>query len=124
VDDVFESGFVRRAGRRSGGNSGIGEDDVQLAEIMGKVGEQALAILGNGDVGAISVRFRPQFRDCLIQRLLIAAGDGDFSAFCDEEASCGKTDAAIASRDECLLTREFHDSSCRPPTMMIVIHSI
>ena len=42
MDDILERCFVRGAGRRPAANSGIGEDDVQLAEILGKIREQSL----------------------------------------------------------------------------------
>jgi hypothetical protein len=42
VDDILKHCFGRRAGRRPAANSGIGEDDVQLAEILGKIREEPL----------------------------------------------------------------------------------
>jgi hypothetical protein len=62
------------------------------------------------------MRFRSQFGDCLIQSLLIATGNGDFSALGYEKASGGKSNATVASRNECSFAREFHDSS----SMMVV----
>jgi hypothetical protein len=43
--------------------------------------------------------------------LLIATRDRDLSAFRDEKAGCGQSDAAIASGNESFLACEFHDSS-------------
>jgi hypothetical protein len=54
----------------------------------------------------------PSFDEGYIRRLLVPTGDGDLSAFCEIEACCSKTDAAIASCNESFLACEFHDSSC------------
>jgi hypothetical protein len=70
----------RRAGRRPAANSDIGEDDVQLAEILGKIREEPLPVVRHGNVGAIPARVGSQFGDCFIQRLLVSAGNRDFSA--------------------------------------------
>ena len=117
-------GFVRGAGRRPAANSGIGEDDVQLAEILGEIREEPLAVVRHGNVGAVAARVGSQFGDCFIQRLLVPAGNRDFSAFCNEKAGGGQADAAVSAGDESLLTCEFHDSSLMtgPSTRMPVIH--
>ena len=62
-------------------------------------------------VSAIAARVGSQFGDCFIQRLLVPAGNRDFSAFCNEKAGSGQADAAVSAGDESLLACEFHDSS-------------
>ena len=44
MDDVLENGLVSRASRRFPGDSGVGEDDVKIAEIPGKCCEKLLAV--------------------------------------------------------------------------------
>src|SRR5579863_4560971 len=56
VDDVLKHCFVRRAGRRAAANSGIGEDDVELAEFFVNICEEPLAVVRHGNVGAIAAR--------------------------------------------------------------------
>ena len=111
MDHLLEDGFVGRASRRPASDAGIGEDDVKFAKVFGEFSEELLAVLRNRNVGAIAVRFRSEFGDRFIQRLLITAGNCDFSAFRDEKAGCGQADAAVASGNECLLACELHDSS-------------
>jgi hypothetical protein len=45
VDDILKHCFVRRASRRPAADSGIGEDDVQLAETLGKIRVEPLPVL-------------------------------------------------------------------------------
>jgi hypothetical protein len=111
MNDIFEERLIRCAGRCPAGNASIGKDDVQAAEIPGEVGEEPLPILGDGNVGAITVRFRSQFGDRFVQSFWIATGKGNFRPFRDEEARGRKTDSAVASRDESFLARQFHISS-------------
>jgi hypothetical protein len=49
VDDILKHCFVRSAGRRPAADSGIGEDDVQLAEILGEIREEPLAVVRYGN---------------------------------------------------------------------------
>ena len=109
VDDVLKDGFVGRARRRSAGDAGICEDDVEPAEISGKCCEEPLAVFGYGDVCAVAARARSKFGDSFVQRLLVTAGNGDLGAFRNENAGSGKTDAAVASGDESFLSCEFHN---------------
>jgi hypothetical protein len=93
---------------------GIGEDDIQLAEISSKIREELLAVLCHGNVGTIAARVRSKFCDCLIECRLIATREGDLGAFCDEKASSGETDSAVAAGDESCFACEFHISSSWP----------
>src|SRR5215472_17980963 len=111
MDDILKDGFVGRASRCPTGNTCVGENDIELAESPGKIPEEPLAVRCHCNVSAIAVCARAEFGDRLIQRLLVAAGDGDFGAFCDEETGSGKTDAAVTSSNEGLFTCEFHDFS-------------
>ena len=71
VDDVLENGLVSRASRRFSGDSGVGEDDVKIAEIPGECCEKLLAIFGGyGEIGTVAARVRAQFGYCFIQRFL------------------------------------------------------
>ena len=70
-----------------------------------------LAVFRKCDVGSIATRVRSELRGRFIERLLVAAGDGDLSAFGDKKTSSGKTDAAIASGNESLFAYELHNSS-------------
>ncbi len=70
MDHLLEDGFVGRAGRRPASNACIGEDDVKFAKVLGQVGEELLAVLRHGNVGAIAVRFRSQLGNRFIQRRL------------------------------------------------------
>ena len=111
MDYLLEDGFVGAASRCTAGDAGIGEYDVELAEILGEFSEELLTVLRNRNVGAIAVRFRSQLGDRFIQCLLIATRNCDFSAFRNEKAGCGQADAAVASGNESLLACELHDSS-------------
>jgi hypothetical protein len=99
VDDIFKNCFIRSASRRPAADSGIGEDDVQLAEIPAKIREEPFAVVPHGNVGAIATRVGSQFGDCFIQRLLIPAGNRDYRAFCNEEAGSSQADAAVSAGD-------------------------
>jgi len=85
VDHVLKNGLVGRARRSPPGDAGIGEDNVELPEICGQGCEEPLAIFCNGDVSAVATRARAKFGDRFIQRLLVAAGNGDLRAFRDEK---------------------------------------
>jgi hypothetical protein len=103
VDHILKDGFVGRTRRRPAGYAGVGKDNVESSEIFGKGREEPLAVFGNCKVGTIAARIRPEFRNRFIECLLVPAGDGDLGAFCDKEASSGKTNATIASSDESFL---------------------
>ena len=100
VDDLLEDCLICRAGWRPACDPGIDGDKIQLTEVVGEICKQPLAILRDRDIGSISASFRPEFADRLIERLLITTGNGDFSAFSDEEASGCKSDAAVATGNE------------------------
>src|SRR6202034_1581298 len=97
VDYVLKNGLVGRAGRSSAGDARIGEDNVELPEIFGQGCEEPLAIFRKGDVSAVATRARPKFGDRFIERLLVAAGNGNLRALRDEKSSGGKTDATVAA---------------------------
>src|SRR6185437_5575295 len=112
MDDILKSRLVRGAGRCPAGDAGIGEDDVKLSEIFGKLNKKLLAVLRHSNVGSVAARTRSQFRDCSIQGLFVTARDGDLSAFGNKKTRCGQTDAAVASGNQSFLTRELH--KCLP----------
>jgi hypothetical protein len=99
MDHVLEDGFVGGASRRPAGDACIGEDDAKLAKVFGEFCEELLAVLRNRNVDAIAVRFRSQFGDRFIQRLLIAARNCNFSALRDEETGRGQTNTTVARLD-------------------------
>ena len=103
MDYLLEDGFVGRASRRPARNAYISEDDIKFAKVFGEFSEKLLAVLRNGNVGTVAVRFRSQLGDRFIQCLLIAARNCDFRAFRDEKAGCGQTNTAVASGNESLL---------------------
>src|SRR4029077_6603458 len=111
TNDVLKNCLVGRAGRGPAGDAGIDEDDVQLAEILGKIREESLPVARHGHVGAIAARVGSQLGDSFIQRLLVPSGNRDSSAFGNEQAARGKPDAAVSAGDERLLAGEFHDST-------------
>src|SRR6476646_909072 len=124
MDDLLEDGFVGCASGCSARDACIGEDDVEFAEIPGKIREELLTVLRHRNVGAIAVRFRSEFCNRFIQCRLIATRDCDLSAFRDEKAGRGQADAAVASGNESLLARELHVSSsmAEPQLARFVIH--
>src|SRR5208283_1254286 len=71
-----------------------------LAEILGKIREEPLAVVRHGNVGAVAARVGSQFGDCIIQRLLVSAGNRYFGAFCNENSGGGQADAAVSAGDE------------------------
>jgi hypothetical protein len=98
VDHVLKNGLVGRASRSPAGDAGIGEDNVELPEIVGQGCEESLAIFRNGDVSAVATRARSKFGDRFIERLLIATGNCDLRSLRNEKSGGGKTDATVAAR--------------------------
>jgi hypothetical protein len=49
-----------------------------------------LAVFRKCDVGSIATRVRSKLRDRFIERFLVAAGDGDLSAFGDKKAAVAR----------------------------------
>ena len=94
------------------GDAGVGEDDVEFAELFADLLEYGLAGLGVGDVAAEADGFGAEVGEGGVEGLLISAGNGDLSAFLDEETGCGEADAAVASGDKGFLSCEFH--CCSP----------
>ena len=90
MDHVLKNGFVGRAGWSLAGDTGIGEDNVELPEIFGQGCEEPLAIFRNGDVNAVATRARSKFGNRFIERLLVATSNGDLRALRNEKSGCGK----------------------------------
>ena len=111
VDHVLKNGLVGRAGRSPAGDAGIGEDNVELPEIFSQGCEEPLAIFRKGDVSAVATRARSKFGDRFIERLLVAAGNGDLRALRNEKSGCGQTDATVAAGNKSLLPSELHNPS-------------
>jgi hypothetical protein len=59
VDHVLENGFVSGTGRRPARDAGIGEDNVELPEILGQGCEEPLAVFCNSEVSAVATRIPP-----------------------------------------------------------------
>src|SRR5262245_5873955 len=108
MDDILENCFVCTSCKSSAGDSSIGKDDVKLAKVLGKFCEELITVLCDRNVGAIGARVRSEFCYRFIQRLLVAAGNGNLYAFSDEKTRCGQADATAAARNQSLLARELH----------------
>jgi hypothetical protein len=109
ADDVFEGRFFRLASRSLPSDSGVGEDDIKIAEVFCELCEEVFAGGRVADVGTIGFGFWAEELDGLVEGLLVAACDGYFCAFFDEELSGGETDATVAAGDENFLSFEFHE---------------
>jgi hypothetical protein len=77
---------------------------------LGQRCEEPLAIFRNRNVSAVATRVGPKFCDRLIQRLLVATGNGDLRALRNEKSGCGKTDATVAAGNKSLLACELHNA--------------
>ena len=71
--------------RRASGDAGIGEYDVELAELFGRLFDRRFRRRDVGGVGDDRERVRPQFLRGRFQRRLIASGDGDPGALLHEQ---------------------------------------
>ena len=108
ADDLFKSLARGGAKRRAARDTGIGEYDVVFAELVGPLPDGGF---GGGNVGGVGhhrERVRTQLPGGGFERCLISPCDDDPGAL-GHEHSCGrKTDAAVASGDQCRLVREPH----------------
>jgi len=103
-------GFERGpADRRVGGNAGIGEHNVELAEFCGRLRDGSFGRRDIGRVGHDGERVRAQFFCGGFQRRLIAAGDGDLCPLRHEQPRRGEPNTTIAACDQRCLAREPHD---------------
>src|SRR3974377_1309485 len=114
MNDVVKNGLVGQASGRATREAGIGEDKCELAKVFRQGCEKALAIFRNGDVDAVAACVWPEFSNGLVQRFLIATGNGDLCAFRNEEPGGGQADGAIPACNKGFPACELHNASLLP----------
>ena len=110
MDHVLKNGLVSRTGRRPARDAGIGEDNVEFPEIFGQGCEEPLAVFRKGNVSAVATRVWSEFCNGLIQRFLVATGNGDLGALSNEKSGCGKTFATVTAGNKSLLACELDNA--------------
>ena len=94
----------------------IGDDDVETAKFLRRVGNPLLQAFAVGDVGDAAGRLHAEpgeRRDGLVHLIPVARADGDIDALPRQRFRDGAADAARAAGDDCLLAleTEIHDAS-------------
>ena len=110
MDHVLKHGLVSRTGRRSARDAGISKDNVECPEIFGQGCEEPLAVFRKGNVSAVATRVWSEFCNGLIQRFLVATGNGDLGALSNEKSGCDKTFATVTAGNKSLLACELDNA--------------
>ena len=82
------------------GDAGVGEHDVELAEVGFEAARELVHVGGDAHVGADADRVRPERGGRFGDALVVLAGDGDACAVLDEQLGRRAADAGGAAGDE------------------------